>query len=366
MCPDFYWEVHCILGLTFDAVDIDTAVEHIRTSTVQRSPCFVSTPNLNFLIASQSDIEFRNSVLNSDLSVADGMPIVWIARLLGIPILERVAGSGLFEKLREESSTKLKIYFFGGVDGVAEIACKNLNMENSGLTCVGFESPGFASVEKMSSEESINKINSSNADFLVVSLGAKKGQAWIEHNREKISVPVLSHLGAVVNFVAGKLNRAPVWVQNSGLEWLWRIKEEPALWRRYASDGVILIRLIITRIIPYLWVIYLHKPSNIDAESPDFDFMDDGDEIVIRLRGAWLMSNMEKLRDYLSISMLVGKNIRLDFQHVTYVDSAFIGLLLLIYGDRKRQGRELIIEKMQNNIRQIFKFSGVEYLLNTL
>jgi len=80
--------------------------------------------------------------------------------------------------------------------------------------------------------------------------GRQKGQAWIEHNRTHITVPIISHLGAVINFVAGKLSRAPVWVQRTGLEWLWRIKEEPSLWRRYASDGLVLLKLLITRVVP--------------------------------------------------------------------------------------------------------------------
>lgn len=84
----------------------------------------------------------------------------------------------------------------------------------------------------MSNAETIERINASGADFLVVSLGARKGQAWIMQNRQHLSVLLISHLDAMVNFVAGTVSRAQQWMQRFGLEWLWRIKEEPVLWRR--------------------------------------------------------------------------------------------------------------------------------------
>ena len=130
------------------------------------------------------------------------------------------------------------MYSFGGPDGVAEAAWRQLRFESKGLTCVGYESPGFGSIDEMSTEGIIQRINTSKADVLVVSLGARKGQAWIERNRRRLDVPVISHLGAVLHFVAGTVKRAPAWMQRIGLEWLWRIRQEPRLWRRYLLDGL--------------------------------------------------------------------------------------------------------------------------------
>ena len=366
MLPDFNREIHCLLGLPFDAVSLAQAEQRIRAATVTRTPCFLSTPNLNFMIACQSDYEFRNSVINSDLSIVDGMPLVWIARALGIPIRERVAGSDLFEKLRAASSARLSVYFFGGMEGVAESACRRINSEKSALACVGYEYPGFTSVQEMSSNETIDKINASGADFLVVSLGAKKGQAWIEHNRARITVPVISHLGAVVNFVAGTLNRAPGWVQWAGLEWLWRIKEEPGLWHRYTTDGLALLKLLVTRVVPYTWFMYWHKPSAQELNAAAIELLDDdegGDETIIRLHGAWVQENLTPLRKCFSSLALAGKDVRIELDHVTYIDSAFIGLLILLYGDRKRQGKRWSVGTLQKNVRQIFRYACAEFLL---
>jgi N-acetylglucosaminyldiphosphoundecaprenol N-acetyl-beta-D-mannosaminyltransferase len=247
---------HWILGLPFDAITMQEAIDRVRTAAKNRTPLFISTPNLNFLIASQKDQEFRESVVNSDLSLADGMPIIWLAKLLNLPIPERVAGSNLFEALRYQplktGERPLKVYFFGGSDGIAQRACDAINQDSSSMVCCGYMSPGFGSLEEMSTSEIRQQINTSKADFLVVSLGAKKGQAWIERNRKHISIPVISHLGAVVNFVAGEVQRAPVWVQRTGLEWAWRILEEPSLWKRYLSDGAGLLILISRKIVPEL------------------------------------------------------------------------------------------------------------------
>lgn len=242
--------IHWILGLPFDAINLQDAVERVRDAARSKTPLFISTPNLNFLIASQDDTAFRDSVKHSDLSLPDGMPIIWLAKLFGIPLKERVAGSTLFEALRQwplkAGDSTLRVFFFGGPPGTAQQACASVNMNSVGMVCTGFISPGFGSIEDMSTTEILNQINASNADFVIVSLGAKKGQAWIERNRRHLSAPIISHLGAVVNFAAGNIQRAPVWVQQMGMEWVWRIKEEPTLWKRYLSDGLQLIKIIAT------------------------------------------------------------------------------------------------------------------------
>jgi len=355
--------VYCLLGLPLDMVDMADAVHQVRSAAAQRTPCFITTPNLNFLIACRADTQFRNSVIDSDLSLVDGMPLVWMARLLGIPIRERVAGSDMFEQLKTGSPNRISVYFFGGIDGVAEMACRRINEEKLGIECVGFEYPGFLSIQEMSSEESIGKINASGADFLVVSLGARKGQAWIEKNRARISVPVISHLGAVINFVAGRVDRAPAIISRSGLEWLWRIKEEPGLWLRYISDGFGLLRLMFTRVLPYAWFMFRHKPEVQEMNGATIELLDEGGEIIIRLRGTWVKENLMPLRKAFYSIESASKNVRVELEHVSYVDSAFIGLLLLLYGDRKRQGKEMSVCSLNKKVRQLFRYMCVEFLI---
>jgi N-acetylglucosaminyldiphosphoundecaprenol N-acetyl-beta-D-mannosaminyltransferase len=358
--PDFEREVHCLLGLPIDAIGAAAAERRIRAAAAGRLPCFMSTPNVNFVIESRADDAFRNAVLHSDLSVADGMPLVWLARLIGIPVRERVAGASLFEALRGGGDAPLRVYFFGGPDGVAEAAGRRLDSEAKGLVCVGCESPGFGSVEEMSSERTIRRINASNADLLVVALGARKGQAWIERNRARLNVPVVSHLGAALNFAAGTVARAPAWMQRAGLEWLWRIKEEPALWRRYLRDALALAGLLLLRVLPYVWYLRRHR-RNPPAEAR-MEAREEGGLYAIRLQGAWTRANIAVLRWSFSQAAQAGKDVSLDMTEVSYVDSAFVGLAMLLRGWQQRHGRRLSIVSMPRRVQRVMEYCCAEFL----
>ena len=354
-------DVHCILGLPIDALDLADAEQRIRAAAASRSRCFLSTPNVNFLVACRSDEAFRQSVLNSDLSVADGMPLVWLARLMGIPIRERVAGSSLFDALRDGGGEPLSVYFFGGPDGVAREAWHRLRFEARGLTCVGYESPGFGSIDELSSEQSIARINASRPDILAVSLGARKGQAWIERNRPRLNVPVIVHLGAVVSFAAGRVSRAPAWMQRVGLEWLWRIKEEPGLWRRYGRDGLALLSLVLTRVLPYAWHLRRHKadPDQLAQAKAEAEYED---SFVVRLEGPWTQANITRLRSCFFEAALARKHVRLEMAGVTHVDSAFVALAMLLHGHQKQQGKRLLITEVPERIRRVIDYCGAEFL----
>jgi N-acetylglucosaminyldiphosphoundecaprenol N-acetyl-beta-D-mannosaminyltransferase len=221
---DLSRHVYCILGMPIDVGGMSSVLGDIEAAATSRRRLFISTPNVNFLVKMQSDPEFRESLLQSDFCSADGMPIIWIARLFGIPIKNRVAGSDIFEALKvaRNFAIPLKVFLFGGAEGVAAEACRKLNAQPGGLYCVGWDCPGFGPIDGMSRSATINKINASGADFLVVSLGAKNGQSWLLRNQDRILIPVRSHLGAVLNFQAGTIRRAPRIIRTSGFEWLWR------------------------------------------------------------------------------------------------------------------------------------------------
>src|SRR5690349_20909896 len=122
-------EVYCLQGIPVDAVDMPEVVRRIETAAAEKSPLLISTPNENFLIGSRRDVEFRESLLRSDLCPADGMPLVWIAKLTGIPIKQRVAGSDVFETLKaiRDPARRLKLYLFGGGEDAATSAARALN-----------------------------------------------------------------------------------------------------------------------------------------------------------------------------------------------------------------------------------------------
>ena len=363
MPPDFHRNVYCVLGLPFDAVDEAQAAEFIEPAAKGRRRCFLSTPNLNFLIGCLTDPAFRASVVNSDLSTADGMPIVWIARLLGIPVRHRAAGSAIFERLRTGTTRRLDVYFFGGAEGAAERACRRLNTGSTGMQCVGFAYPGIGSVEEMSRPETLAAINSSGAEFVVVALGAKKGQAWIERNRAQLVAPVVSHLGAAINFAAGTVNRAPTALQTLGLEWLWRIKEEPGLWRRYLSDGFALIHLLLTRVFPHAFSVHMGrlKVRNTGGARLESTAGDQG--CTVHLYGDWVLKALQPLRDELTRLASGGQPILLNLHGVTCADSAFVALLQLLDGWQRPSTNRCSIREVPRGVRKLLHWSCADYLL---
>lgn len=367
--PDFDRDVWCILGLPFDRVSLEQACSIMRESAAHQRRCFLSTPNLNFAIACMDDAAFRNSVIRSDLSIADGMPLVWIARAIGLPIRERVAGSSLFQALRRPvagSAAQMRVYFFGGPPGVAETAAERLNAEASGMRSVGFASPGFGTIEQMSDAETIDRINDSRPDFVVVALGAKKGQAWIEHNLKRLRAPLISHLGAVVNFVAGTVSRAPVWAQKTGLEWLWRIKEEPKLWRRYRDDGVALLRLLAWRVLPCVLETRRRRPAPAEFDQAGMVCRRDRGDCELLLSGALGTANIGKLRQVLREAAAADEPLVLDCAELKHIDSAALAALMLLYGDCVARYRPWAIIRPSEGLRRQFHLHCAEYLLQPL
>ncbi len=330
--PDFDRNVHCVLGLPFDVMNLTEASTALQQAAKNRTPCFLSTPNLNFLVSSRRDVAFRQSVLHSNLSVADGMPIVWLARLMGIPMPQRVAGSDLFEELRKDAAHPLKVYFFGGLPGIAQAASNELNADGGSMRSVGYSDPGFVPVQDMGSESTLLAINQSAADFLVVALGAGKGQAWIEKYKSLLNVPIISHLGAVVNFVAGTVHRAPRWMQKCGLEWLWRILEEPSLWKRYWNDGIGLLRYLVFNVPAarmYLMSMRSGKQSSLAVSVSPAD-----KGLSIALQGDATQENLGPLKEVFRKLPSTPIPLEIDLAQTTRVDSAFLGLLLLLKAHR--------------------------------
>jgi len=243
--------LHVVHGIPLDCVGLEGAMAVIDRAISAREPLLLSTPNMNFYTLARHNAAFRQSLFASGLCLADGAPVVALARWAGVPLPGRVAGSDLFEALRDRSAAiPVKVYLFGGPQGAAEKAAAALNASAKGVTCVGWASPGFGSIAEMSTDAILSGINASGADMLVIALGAQKGQAWLMHNAARLTVPVRTHLGAVVNFEAGTVARAPALYRKLALEWLWRVQQEPRLAARYRDDAVTLARLFTTRTLP--------------------------------------------------------------------------------------------------------------------
>jgi N-acetylglucosaminyldiphosphoundecaprenol N-acetyl-beta-D-mannosaminyltransferase len=365
---DLLRDVYCILGIPVDAIGMQSCLRRIEAAAAGRTSFLISTPNLNFLVSSQSDPDFRESLLLSDLCPVDGLPIVWIAWLLGIPIKSRVAGSDIFDALQtgHNAAKPLKVFLFGGAEGVAAAASRALNARRSRLYCVGWFNPGFGSVDDISYNDIIDRINSSDADFLVVSLGATKGQLWLQRNHHRILVPLRAHLGASINFQAGTVRRSPSVIRKLGFEWLWRIKEEPYLWRRYWRDGSVLAYLLFTRILPLaIWNWWLEVKYERAGHDLVITEMHGCESVTVRLSGPAIARHIDKIIPAFRAAIATRKKkILIDFSNTRAIDARFLGLLLMLSKNLKGSGANLILIGLSSGLKKIFRLNGLQFLLS--
>ncbi|MCO5978901.1 WecB/TagA/CpsF family glycosyltransferase [Ideonella sp. NS12-5] len=368
--PDFTRDVVCVLGLPFDVISLEQVAARVRSARLSRTPLLLATANLNFIVAARNNAPFRQAIIHSQLNLADGMPIVWVAKLLRVPLPARVAGSSLFERLQESSSeAPVKVFFFGAPDGVAEQACHRVNALQGGVCCVGYESPGFGTVESMSSDDQIRRINEAQPDFLVVALGAEKGLAWIERNFAGLEAPVVSHLGAVVGMAAGHIHRAPPRWQRWGLEWLWRIKEEPFLWRRYWSDAKVFSRLLAGSVLP-LWWHQVVEGAAARASGVRATGMTRGGAFHLRLirvsvdEGDGEAQSLSSLRAQLASAAASGLPVVVEAQDLVHIDGRVLGLLMLLYGHLRDRSMSFTIQGVSACLRRQFRWHEALFLLD--
>lgn len=227
-----------ILGVPFDNVTTGQTLETIEGMIASRKPHYIATANVDFTALAQYDEELRRILLDAHLVVCDGMPLVWASRWLGNALPERVAGSDLVPKLLEIAEQKnWSVFFLGGQMEVAKLAVQKVRERHPDLKIAGVLSPPFKPLHEMDHEAICAQIRSTDPDLLFVSFGCPKQEKWIAMNYLRAAVPVTIGVGATIDFLAGHMKRAPRWMQMTGLEWLYRLLQEPRrLFKRYATD----------------------------------------------------------------------------------------------------------------------------------
>jgi N-acetylglucosaminyldiphosphoundecaprenol N-acetyl-beta-D-mannosaminyltransferase len=214
----------CVLGLPFDPISLPEAVERVRADAFAGRRCWIATPNLNFAIAARSDAAFRQSVLRSDLSLADGMPPVWIARALGVPMPQRVAGSDLFEALQAHpgppsASTSSATAGRGGARRRAHQRARRRALRR-------FDEAGYG--PSKDEQCGAHRAHQPQRRAFHLRRGRRaEGPGLVRPQRRAAGATGLAHLGAVVNFSAGTVSRAPPW--RGAAAWNGLRSEEPAL-----------------------------------------------------------------------------------------------------------------------------------------
>ncbi len=244
-----------ICGIGVDALTEDEAIGRIATAALSGEPLQVCTVNLQFLVASLRDRRIHRILGAAGLNVPDGAPLLWLARLCGAMLPERVAGADLVPRLMDAAcSLGLRVFFLGGQGGVAADAAGVLRFRHPGLRIVGTHQPAVASLEGMDNDTILEEIRSSGADILLVAFGHPRQELWIAANRRRLAAPVAIGVGGTFDLLSGRSQRAPRWMGRIGLEWLFRLVHEPhRLWRRYASELVWLGAVLAPRAAAQRW-----------------------------------------------------------------------------------------------------------------
>ncbi len=227
-----------ILGVPFDNVTTAEALVRIQGMIASGRPHYLVTPNVDFLVQARRDTELRRILCDAHLVLCDGTPLLWVSRLLGNALAERVAGSDLVPLLIQMAAEKgYRVFFLGATPPAAEQAVARLRARFPELTIAGHYSPPFNTLLAMDHEEIRRRIFEAQPDLLLVGLGCPKQEKWMAMHYRELGVPVSVGVGGTIDFLAGQLKRAPMWMRRSGTEWLFRLAQEPQrLFRRYCTD----------------------------------------------------------------------------------------------------------------------------------
>lgn len=224
-----------ILGVGINAVDYEAAVEKIISAARDKRPFAVSALAVHGVMTGATDSIHRHRLNGLDLVVPDGQPVKWALNwLYQIKLPDRVYGPNLTLKVCEQAAKEgLSIYLYGSQPEVLEKFEVNLKKKFPGLKVAGKQSSRFRQVTTEEQAEIAETIRQSGASIVMVGLGCPRQETWVFENRELLSMPLLA-VGAAFDFHAGTVSQAPVWIQNRGLEWLFRFVQEPKrLWKRY-------------------------------------------------------------------------------------------------------------------------------------
>lgn len=232
-----------ILNLEIDNFSLTEFLEKFQSGVL-------FTPNVDHLMKLQKDLEFRKAYDISDYKICDSQVIVYASRFLGTPIEERISGADFFPAFYNyhRNNHDVRIFLLGAATGVASQAQRKINQKIGRNIIVGSYSPSFGfEKDRAECEYIVDTIKNSDATVLVVGLGSPKQEKWILNYKELLpNIKIFMGLGATIDFEAGKIKRCPKWMGQVGLEWLFRLSQEPQrLWKRYLLDDIPFFLLVL-------------------------------------------------------------------------------------------------------------------------
>jgi N-acetylglucosaminyldiphosphoundecaprenol N-acetyl-beta-D-mannosaminyltransferase len=230
-------ETQPLLGIPVALTDYERALNWVDEAVAARSREYICVAAVHTVMACQEDEDLRRAVLGSSFTVPDGQPLVWALKALGHEMGDRVYGPTLMDlACARAAKTGQKMYLYGGRNqGALAQLTRTLRLRHPGLKIVGGYAPPFRPLTEAEEDHIAYDINRSGADVVWVGIGVPKQEKWMARMRPRLDAPVLIGVGAAFDFHAGLVPQAPAAMQRLGLEWLFRMAQEPRrLWKRYA------------------------------------------------------------------------------------------------------------------------------------
>jgi N-acetylglucosaminyldiphosphoundecaprenol N-acetyl-beta-D-mannosaminyltransferase len=338
-----------LLGIPFHDVTMEETLGEIDRIVLEKTPRYICTANLDFAAQASRDVELQRILMDAHLVLCDGTPLIWASRLLKAPLRERVAGSDLTVSLMAHAAARgYRLFFLGSDERILVSARERLVREHPGLTVCGIYAPPYAKLLELDNDTIAARIREAKPDILLVALGAPKQEKWIYMNQGELGVPCSIGIGASLDFVAGKFSRAPVWMQKTGLEWLFRLMQEPRrLFSRYFDDFTFLVSALFKQ------KRELREPPKAPDPKPTAPYVVDFAHYqwMGRADAAAARSNTIEVpgpTDQHSLAIL-------DLTHVSFMDSIGLGVIMKGFRLCKQAGGGLILLRPSDPVRRLIE-----------
>lgn len=371
-------ETIVILGIPVDNLTMDDAVQRIFSMVADfqkdKRARLVATVNVDFLVNSHAWFrkhirhpELLDILRRADMVTADGMPIVWASKFLGTPLKERVTGADLVPALAEEAGKRGKsIFFLGGSGDVGQKAADLLKQRYPDFKVADVYSP-FVHVEgealydiESEDREIVDRINRSGADILLIAFGNPKQEIWFERNRLKLQVPVSIGIGGTYEFIVGSVSRAPEWMQKRGLEWIYRMTQDPKrLIKRYAIGFFKFGFMLWPALLSYRYqVLRLKAPVfSTDTKPGAYETHAMGEMKIIafpdRVDAGFVKAEGENIQHAATGS----RYLVLNFSGTKFVDSSGLGFIVKLWKAVPEGNNEIYFIGIRPTVVQFFKMT---------
>ncbi len=232
-----------VLGAQVDVLSWDVALERLLGWARARESRYVTICNVHVVVSAAQDAAYRDIINGSDMATPDGAPVAWMLRRLGFAGQSRISGPDLMWALCERAAQEnLPIYCYGSTEATLGLLERRLREAFPALR-MAMESPPFRALTPQEDAAAVERINASDTGIVFVGLGCPKQERWMAEHRGRVQA-VMIGVGAAFDFHAGTVQRAPLWMQRRGLEWLHRLASEPRrLWRRYLVTNTLFVWL---------------------------------------------------------------------------------------------------------------------------